>query len=52
MNKKIAIVGTVGLPQNYGGFENLVDNLTKTLNSQYDFTVYCSSKSYKSKLKY
>src|SRR5574344_178249 len=27
MNEKVAIVGIVGLPANYGGFETLVDNL-------------------------
>ncbi|HBA7770923.1 TPA: glycosyltransferase family 1 protein, partial [Escherichia coli] len=26
---KVAVVGTVGLPACYGGFESLVDNLIK-----------------------
>ena len=46
-NKKIAIIGTVGLPANYGGFETLTDYLVTNLSEQLDITVYCSSKSYK-----
>lgn len=46
MNKKIAVIGTVGLPATYGGFETLTQYLTKELNQELDFTVYCSSKSY------
>ena len=49
MTKKIAIIGTVGLPSNYGGFETLVDNITKELNQNFDITVYCSSNSYSKK---
>ena len=45
--KKIAIIGTVGLPANYGGFETLTSHLVEHLGSKYDFTVYCSSKKYK-----
>jgi glycosyltransferase involved in cell wall biosynthesis len=44
----IAIIGTVGVPACYGGFETLVDNL---LENEGEYTVYCSSKSYRSKLK-
>lgn len=44
--KKIAIIGTVGLPSKYGGWETLVDQLTKSLKGIFDFTVYCSSKKY------
>lgn len=43
----IAIIGTVGVPACYGGFETLVDNL---LEGDGEYTVYCSSKSYSSKL--
>ena len=46
MNKKIAIIGTVGLPAKYGGFETLTEYLTQHLSEKYDLTVYCSSKSY------
>jgi glycosyltransferase involved in cell wall biosynthesis len=45
--KKIAIIGTVGLPAKYGGFETLASHLVTQLASKYDFTVYCSAKKYK-----
>lgn len=48
----IAVVGTVGVPANYGGFETLVENLVKCHNTilfKDSLTVYCSSKSYHSK---
>ena len=49
--KKVAIVGAVGLPANYGGWETLVDNLTLQLQDRFDITVFCSSKRYNKKLK-
>lgn len=45
--KKLAIVGTVGVPANYGGFETLVENLLP--NGSLEIVVYCSEKSYKEK---
>ena len=48
--KKISILGTVGIPAKYGGFETLTEYLTKYLNDKYDITVFCSSKSYDKKL--
>lgn len=45
--KKIAMIGTVGLPANYGGFETLVEHLVKNLDREYNITVYCSGKKYK-----
>ena len=50
MNKKIAIIGAVGLPAKYSGFETLVDHLVKQLNASCDFTVFCSSRYYEEKL--
>jgi glycosyltransferase involved in cell wall biosynthesis len=47
---KVAIIGTVGLPAIYGGWETLVDHLTKQLNDQFEMTVYCSSKRYDEQL--
>ena len=50
--KKIAIIGTVGVPANYGGFETLAENLVKYHYVEKlpdELTVYCSSKSYKEK---
>jgi glycosyltransferase involved in cell wall biosynthesis len=49
---KIAILGTVGVPANYGGFETLAENLVRyhDTNSLPDaITVYCSSKTYPEK---
>lgn len=46
--KKIAIVGIVGLPANYGGYETLVENLVNYIDyDKFDVTIYCSSSSYK-----
>ncbi|WP_426094558.1 DUF1972 domain-containing protein [Flavobacterium sp. DSR2-3-3] len=49
--KKIAIIGVVGLPAKYGGFETLTEYLTKHLTNSFDVTVYCSSVFYSKKLK-
>jgi len=46
MKRKISIIGSVGLPARYGGWETLVDQLTLKLSSKYDFTVYCSKIKY------
>ncbi len=45
--ERIAIIGTVGLPAKYGGFETLAQQLVQNLNSKCKFTVYCSGKVYK-----
>lgn len=46
---KVHIVGTVGLPSKYGGFETLVENLVeKKRTSKLKYTVFCSSRSYSS----
>lgn len=45
--KKIAIIGSVGVPACYGGFETLAENLVKELSKKYEITVYCSYKAYK-----
>ena len=44
--RKVAIIGTVGVPANYGGFETLAEHLIQDLGSQHDITVYCSGKKY------
>lgn len=52
---KIAIIGTVGVPANYGGFETLAENLVKYHDAagiDDILTVYCSSKSYPAKEPY
>ncbi len=43
IKKKVAIVGTNGIPAKYGGFETLAEYLTKELNADFEFIVYCSS---------
>jgi glycosyltransferase involved in cell wall biosynthesis len=50
---KIAVIGTVGVPANYGGFETLAENLVRyhlASNLLSELAVYCSSKSYTQKL--
>jgi len=44
--KKVAIIGTVGVPANYGGFETLAEHLIEDLGNEHDITVYCSGKKY------
>lgn len=44
--KKIAIIGTVGVPANYGGFETLTEHLVVNLSDKHDLTIYCSGKKY------
>lgn len=49
--KKISIIGTVGVPANYGGFESLVENIIgENASSNILYTIYCSSKNYTQKL--
>lgn len=47
---KVAIIGTVGLPASYGGFETLTEYITKYLSNNYDITVYCSAKNYEEQI--
>ena len=49
MTDRVAIVGIVGVPGNYGGFETMVDNLVDAEKTE--FTVYCSSYNYKDQIK-
>lgn len=44
---KVAVIGTVGVPANYGGFETLVDQLVRHNKSdELQYAVYCSKNSY------
>ncbi len=48
-NKRIAILGTVGVPANYGGFETLAENLARFHQANDlagGLVVYCSAKNY------
>ena len=50
--KNIAIIGTVGVPANYGGFETLVENIIgENCPENIHYTIFCSSKNYKEQLK-
>lgn len=42
----ISIIGTVGVPACYGGFETLVENLLDQQDQNTKIRVYCSAKSY------
>jgi glycosyltransferase involved in cell wall biosynthesis len=46
----VAVIGSVGLPPKYGGWETLVDQLTRVLQGEFSFTVYCSAKKYPQRL--
>jgi len=48
---RIAIVGTQGIPNSYGGFETLAEYLVEYLSRDIEITVYCSSVDLKTKLK-
>ncbi len=49
--KRVSIIGTVGVPANYGGFESMVENLIDIKSSEeLEYTIYCSSKNYPDKL--
>jgi len=50
-NKRVAIIGTAGVPARYGGFETLAENLISHLSKEYKLTIFCSGKIYKEKLK-
>lgn len=44
---KVSIIGTVGVPANYGGFETLVEQLVRhNQNEDLQYSIYCSRKSY------
>ena len=43
--KKVAILGTQGVPAKYGGFETLVENIIgDNCSSDFHYTVFCSGK--------
>ena len=45
--KNVAVIGTVGVPAEYGGFETLVENLVSRKHTEdIRYTVYCSAKHY------
>ncbi|EOI5726922.1 DUF1972 domain-containing protein [Cronobacter malonaticus] len=48
--KKVSVIGIVGIPASYGGFESLVENLTRFSSEDIHYDVYCSSKQLPTKL--
>lgn len=48
---RIAIIGCVGVPAKYGGFETLAEYLVEYLAGKTNMTVYCSSRQYTRKIK-
>ena len=45
MKKKVAIIGTQGVPAQYGGFESLAEHLIgRNASDDIEYTVFCSSK--------
>lgn len=49
-NLHVAVIGTVGVPACYGGFESLVDNLLDFVPQNVEYTVFCSAKKYEKRL--
>jgi glycosyltransferase involved in cell wall biosynthesis len=48
--KRVALIGTNGIPARYGGFETLAENLAKYLNEEFDIIVYCAKTGKKERL--
>lgn len=48
--KRVAIIGSQGVPPKYGGFETLVANILSNSSSNVDYTVFCSTPDMGSKL--
>lgn len=45
--KKVAIIGTQGVPAKYGGFETLVENIIgDNASPNVEYTIFCSAKDY------
>lgn len=50
--KRVAVVGTMGVPAKYGGFETLVENIIgENASKDIEYTIFCSSKAYKERPK-
>jgi len=43
----ISLVGSVGIPARYGGFETFAENLVYNTDSEFNWVVYCSKRVYK-----
>lgn len=51
MKRRVAVIGTVGLPAKYGGFETFAHFLVFHLAGRFDFRVYCSGPDYQERPK-
>jgi glycosyltransferase involved in cell wall biosynthesis len=51
MKKKVALLGTNGIPSRYGGFETLTEYLARYLNEEFEITVYCAKTPKEKRLK-
>ncbi|WP_340609340.1 DUF1972 domain-containing protein [Xenorhabdus bharatensis] len=49
--KTVSVIGIVGIPACYGGFETLVENLTLFSSGSFNYEVFCSSMTYGTKVK-
>ena len=47
--RRVAIIGSAGIPARYGGFETLAQNLVHNLYMKFDFIVYCTRRLYNNK---
>ncbi len=47
--KRIAVIGCVGIPAKYGGFETFAEYLAKELADDFEITIYCSAGAYPEK---
>lgn len=47
---RVSVIGTVGVPACYGGFESLVDNLLDYTPDGVQYTVFCSGRQYGQRL--
>jgi len=48
---KVSLIGTNGIPANYGGFETLTEYLAKFLNKDYEMYCYCAKTPKEKRLK-
>src|SRR4051794_38778445 len=49
MKNKVAIIGCMGVPAKYGGFETLAHQLVSNVSFDIRYVVYCSAIAYKKK---
>ncbi len=47
---RLAIIGTNGVPSNYGGFETLVEFIATYLSQEHEITIFCSSQMHRARL--